>query len=226
MRSVCSQLTSSSLSCGRFLNGLCGMSNVLSNSGGEETVISDAGSLLTTAATSGASLGPGFSIGLGEKTIWEVLFGSPEVSDRASTRARESERPPYDAVKMSSREYTTGPGTYRTRTCARTRIAHGARCAVASPANELDSVCHRPLLLASPLVDRAILRTLPDRNEPHDINAMAGPCTSSTTEQSVQKNGLPEEVRSSGFESGFPQARLRCRLSPPEARNRGNLGAT
>ena len=60
------------------------------------------------------------------------------------TRARESERPPYDAVKMSSREYTTGPGTYRTRTCARTRIAHGARCAVASPANELDSVCHRP----------------------------------------------------------------------------------
>ena len=38
MRSVCSQLTSSSLSCGRFLNGLCGMSNVLSNSGGEETV--------------------------------------------------------------------------------------------------------------------------------------------------------------------------------------------
>ena len=31
MRSVCSQLTSSSLRCGRFLNGLCGMSNVLSN---------------------------------------------------------------------------------------------------------------------------------------------------------------------------------------------------
>ena len=48
---------------------------------------SDAGSLLTTAATSGASLGPGFSIGLGEKTIWEVLFGSPEVSDRATTSA-------------------------------------------------------------------------------------------------------------------------------------------
>ena len=38
MRSVCSQLTSSSLSCGRFLNGLCGMLNVLSNSGGEESV--------------------------------------------------------------------------------------------------------------------------------------------------------------------------------------------
>ena len=183
---------------------------------------SDAGSLLTTAATSGASLGPGFSIGLGEKTIWEVLFGSPEVSDRASTRARESERPPYDAVKMSSREYTTGPGTYRTRTCARTRIAHGARCAVASPANELDSVCHRPFHVSRP----RDIKTCRTRNEPHDVNAMAGPCTSSTTEQSVQKNGLPEEVRSSGFESGFPQARLRCRLSPPEARNRGNLGAT
>lgn len=61
MRSVCSQLTSSSLRCGRFLNGLCGMSNVLSNSGGEETVFGcrfsphDGGDEWSLA-------GPGFSI--------------------------------------------------------------------------------------------------------------------------------------------------------------------